>query len=115
MKRERGKSVQWSFTIIYRNVNIIYNDKSFNIILFLYISYLIIKFFNLIFFYIISQYCRSASSIDAGDLNEASVASITISNESLTKSEESIIVSGKGMSSTVKVKIFLESNKVYID
>lgn len=65
--------------------------------------------------YIIFQYCRSTSSIDAGDLNEASVANITISNESLAKSGESIIVSGKGMSSTVKVKTFLESNKVYID
>lgn len=52
--------------------------------------------------------------MDASDLNEASVASITISNESLAKSGESIVVSGKGMSSTVKVKIFLESNKVYI-
>ncbi|KMQ88829.1 tectonin beta-propeller repeat-containing [Lasius niger] len=55
---------------------------------------------------------RSASSIDTGDLNEASVASITISNESLTKSGESIIVSGKGMGSTVKVKIFLELDKI---
>lgn len=44
--------------------------------------------------------------MDAGDLNEASVASITISNESLAKSGESIVVSGKGMSSTVKVLCF---------
>lgn len=38
-----------------------------------------------------------------GDLTEASVANITISNESLTKTGESIVVSGKGMGSTVKV------------
>lgn len=38
-----------------------------------------------------------------GDLTEASVANITISNESLTKTGESIVISGKGMSSTVKV------------
>lgn len=50
---------------------------------------------------------RSANSVDAGDLNEASVASITISNESLAKSGESIVVSGKGMSSTVKVQALL--------
>lgn len=31
------------------------------------------------------------------DLTEASVANITISNESLTKTGESIVVSGKGM------------------
>lgn len=37
------------------------------------------------------------------DLTEASVANITISNESLTKTGESIVVSGKGMGSTVKV------------
>ncbi|XP_066589836.1 tectonin beta-propeller repeat-containing protein [Prorops nasuta] len=36
-------------------------------------------------------------------LTEASVANITISNESLTKSGESIVVSGKGMGSTIKV------------
>ncbi|TGZ54256.1 Tectonin beta-propeller repeat-containing protein [Temnothorax longispinosus] len=46
---------------------------------------------------------RSANSVDTSDLNEASVASITISNESLAKSGESIIVSGKGMGSTVKI------------
>lgn len=51
---------------------------------------------------------RSANSVDTSDLNEASVASITISNESLAKSGESIIVSGKGMGSTVKVKMLLE-------
>jgi len=51
---------------------------------------------------------RSTNSIDTSDLNEASVATITISNESLAKSGESIIVSGKGMGSTVKVKMFLE-------
>jgi tectonin beta-propeller repeat-containing protein 1 len=39
------------------------------------------------------------------ELNENSVANITISNETLNKSGESIIVSGKGMSSTVKVNI----------
>lgn len=36
-------------------------------------------------------------------MTEASVANITISNESLSKGGESIVVSGKGMSSTVKV------------
>ncbi|XP_011065676.1 PREDICTED: tectonin beta-propeller repeat-containing protein [Acromyrmex echinatior] len=47
---------------------------------------------------------RSTNSVDTSDLNEASVANITISNESLTKSGESIIVSGKGMGgSTVKI------------
>jgi len=51
---------------------------------------------------------RSTNSVDTSDLNEASVANITISNESLAKSGESIIVSGKGMGSTVKVKMFLE-------
>lgn len=51
---------------------------------------------------------RSTNSVDTSDLNEASVASITISNESLAKSGESIIVSGKGMGSTVKVTMFLE-------
>ena len=51
---------------------------------------------------------RSTNSVDTSDLNEASVANITISNESLAKSGESIIVSGKGMGgSTVKVKMFL--------
>lgn len=39
-----------------------------------------------------------------GDLTEASVASITISNESLSQSGESIVVSGKGMVGTVKVR-----------
>ncbi|XP_015595651.1 tectonin beta-propeller repeat-containing protein [Cephus cinctus] len=46
---------------------------------------------------------RSANSMDMGDLTAASVANITISNESLAKSGESIVVPGKGMSSTVKV------------
>lgn len=46
---------------------------------------------------------RSGSSLDAADLTQASVANITISNESLAKSGESIVVSGKGMSSTVKI------------
>lgn len=46
---------------------------------------------------------RSANSLDMADLTEASVASITISNESLTKTGESIVVSGKGMGSTVKI------------
>ncbi|XP_031840484.2 tectonin beta-propeller repeat-containing peroxin 23 isoform X2 [Nomia melanderi] len=46
---------------------------------------------------------KSTHSLDMGDLTEASVANITISNESLTKTGESIVVSGKGMSSTVKI------------
>ncbi|XP_017792248.1 PREDICTED: tectonin beta-propeller repeat-containing protein [Habropoda laboriosa] len=46
---------------------------------------------------------RAANSLDMGDLTEASVANITISNESLTKTGESIVVSGKGMGSTVKI------------
>ncbi|KAL6266845.1 hypothetical protein P5V15_003674 [Pogonomyrmex californicus] len=46
---------------------------------------------------------KSANSMDTSDMNEASVASITISNESLAKSGESIVVSGKGMGSTVKI------------
>ncbi|XP_033340443.1 tectonin beta-propeller repeat-containing peroxin 23 isoform X2 [Megalopta genalis] len=46
---------------------------------------------------------KSTQSLDMGDLTEASVANITISNESLTKTGESIVVSGKGMSSTVKI------------
>ncbi|XP_053971353.1 tectonin beta-propeller repeat-containing protein isoform X1 [Hylaeus volcanicus] len=46
---------------------------------------------------------RSTNSLDMGDLTEASVANITISNESLTKTGESIVVSGKGMGSTVKI------------
>lgn len=46
---------------------------------------------------------RSSSSVNTNDMTEASVANITISNESLSKGGESIIVSGKGMSSTVKV------------
>lgn len=58
---------------------------------------------------------RSTNSVDTSDLNEANVASITISNESLTKSGESIIVSGKGMGSTVKVKMFLETRLKDID
>lgn len=37
------------------------------------------------------------------ELDENSVANITISNETLNKSGESIVVKGKGMSSTVKV------------
>lgn len=41
------------------------------------------------------------------DLTEASVANITISNESLTKTGESIVVSGKGMSNVVKVSKLL--------
>jgi len=58
---------------------------------------------------------RSTNSVDTSDLNEASVATITISNESLAKSGESIIVSGKGMGSTVKVKMFLELSLKSID
>ncbi|XP_046426690.1 tectonin beta-propeller repeat-containing protein isoform X1 [Neodiprion fabricii] len=46
---------------------------------------------------------RSSNSVNTNDLTEASVANITISNESLTKGGESIVVSGKGMSNTVKV------------
>ncbi|KZC04781.1 Tectonin beta-propeller repeat-containing protein, partial [Dufourea novaeangliae] len=46
---------------------------------------------------------KSAQSLDMSDLTEASVANITISNESLTKTGESIVVSGKGMGSTVKI------------
>ncbi|XP_043272116.1 tectonin beta-propeller repeat-containing protein isoform X2 [Venturia canescens] len=46
---------------------------------------------------------RSINSVELCDLTEASVASITISNESLSQSGESIVVSGKGMGSTVKV------------
>ncbi|OAD62069.1 Tectonin beta-propeller repeat-containing protein [Eufriesea mexicana] len=46
---------------------------------------------------------RSANSLDMGDLTEASVANITISNESLTKTGESIVVSGKGMGTVVKI------------
>lgn len=45
---------------------------------------------------------RSLNSIDSEDLTE-STANITISNESLSHSGESTVVSGKGMSSTVKV------------
>lgn len=51
--------------------------------------------------------------MDTADLNEASVANITISNESLAKSGESIIVSGKGMGSTVKVKMTLKLKLIY--
>ncbi|KAF7379139.1 tectonin beta-propeller repeat-containing protein isoform X1 [Vespula maculifrons] len=46
---------------------------------------------------------RSANSLNMSDFAETNVANITISNESLTKTGESIVVSGKGMSSTVKV------------
>ncbi|XP_076385311.1 tectonin beta-propeller repeat-containing peroxin 23 isoform X1 [Megachile rotundata] len=46
---------------------------------------------------------KSANSLDMADLSEASVANITISNESLTKTGESIVVSGKGMGSTIKI------------
>ncbi|KAK1121372.1 hypothetical protein K0M31_010666 [Melipona bicolor] len=46
---------------------------------------------------------RSANSLDMDDLTEASVANITISNESLTKTGESIVVSGKGMGNVVKI------------
>ena len=42
--------------------------------------------------------------MDTSDLTQTSVANITISNESLPKSGESIVVSGKGMGSTVKVR-----------
>lgn len=48
---------------------------------------------------------RLANSLDMGDLTEDNVANITISNESLPKSGESFVVKGKGMGSTVKVKI----------
>ncbi|XP_014203430.1 tectonin beta-propeller repeat-containing protein [Copidosoma floridanum] len=49
-----------------------------------------------------SQSTSSAGSSELNDVND-SVANITISNETLNKSGESIIVSGKGMGSTVKV------------
>ncbi|XP_011494826.1 PREDICTED: tectonin beta-propeller repeat-containing protein [Ceratosolen solmsi marchali] len=45
----------------------------------------------------------SSGSLETSELNENSVANITISNEALNKSGESIIISGKGMSSTIKV------------
>jgi len=81
MKRGRGKS-----KFIFLNLIIIIIKSFFNE--------------NVIFL------CyRSANSVDASDLSEASVANITISNESLAKSGESIVVSGKGMGSTVKVKM----------
>lgn len=41
-------------------------------------------------------------------MNQTSVANITISNETLNKSGESIIVSGKGMGSTVKVSKIIQ-------
>lgn len=85
MKRERGIIVD---VYIYKNyVNkVIHDNNNVNVIV---------------------LYYRSTNSVDTSDLNEASVASITISNESLAKSGESIVVSGKGMGSTVKVKTFL--------
>ena len=53
--------------------------------------------------YAADEKTRSSNSLEPNDLTEASVASITISNESLSQSGESIIISGKGMGSTVKV------------
>lgn len=59
------------------------------------------EFYKTLYVYVIID--RSTNSLDMSDLTEASVANITISNESLTKTGESIVVSGKGMGSTVKV------------
>ncbi|XP_058805378.1 tectonin beta-propeller repeat-containing protein isoform X2 [Phymastichus coffea] len=45
----------------------------------------------------------SVGSVEINDTNEINPANIAISNETLHKSGESIVISGKGMGSTVKV------------
>lgn len=57
-------------------------------------------------YYLVFKIFSSGGSTEINEFNENSVANITISNETLNKSGESIVVSGKGMSSTVKVKLF---------
>lgn len=53
--------------------------------------------------YISFFYCDLLFDFRLGNPVENVMAHITISNESLNKNGESIIVSGKGMSSTIKV------------
>ncbi|KAJ8680209.1 hypothetical protein QAD02_015996 [Eretmocerus hayati] len=50
-----------------------------------------------------SESTSSTGSLETTELDANSIANITISNETLSKSGESIVVSGKGMGSTVKV------------
>ena len=47
--------------------------------------------------------CSPSGSLEVSEIDSNSVASIAISNENLNKSGESVVVTGKGMGSTVKV------------
>lgn len=55
------------------------------------------------------------ASFESSDSTETNVANITISNESLHKSGESIVVAGKGMNKTVKVNPLTSFYKLDIE